>query len=132
MLSQGAGTKTIVIGEGRELRDVDFLLRVGGSISGKVTLKRSHLTIDQYRILVMRMNDPFYEFYKIQDNSYTAAGLQSGRYLVILVELQEPMTLEKLFAGPRWYDSKIVDVKRGVETINVDFIIDETQPVSLP
>jgi carboxypeptidase family protein len=132
MLSPGIDVKTLVIAEGRDLRDVDFPIRVGGSISGKVVLKRSSVPLDHYVILLMRFNEEFYEFHKIQGDTYTLPGLRGGNYLVVLVEQQEPMTLEKLFAGPRWYDSKIVEVKKGTASTNVDFIIDETQPITLP
>ncbi|MBZ5534403.1 MAG: carboxypeptidase regulatory-like domain-containing protein [Acidobacteriia bacterium] len=132
MLSPGLDVKTLVIAEGRDLRDVDFPIRVGGSISGKVILKRSRLPLDHYVILLMRFNEEFYEFHKIEHEAYTVPGLRAGKYMVVLVEQTEPMTLEKLFAGPRWYDSKIIEVKKGIETTNVDFVIDETQPVTLP
>jgi Carboxypeptidase regulatory-like domain len=132
ILSPTLDVKTIVLAEGRDVRDVDFPVRLGGSISGKVVLKRSRVPLDHYVILVMRFNEEDYQFQKIEGDSYTIPGLRSGRYLVILVERQEPMTLEKLFAGPRWYDSKIVEVKKGVQASNVDFIINETQPLTLP
>jgi hypothetical protein len=132
ILTPNIDVKTIVLGEGRDLREVDFPIRMGGSISGKVVLKRSRVPLDHYVILVMRFMEEFYQFYKIDGDSYTVPGLRSGKYLVVLVEQQEPMTLEKLFAGPRWYDSKIIEVKRGVQAANVDFIINETQPITLP
>ena len=132
MLNPGIDVKTLIISEGRDLRDIDFPIRVGGSISGKVILKRSHLPLDHYVILLMRFNEEFYEFHRIQGDSYTVPGLRSGKYMVVLVEEQEPMTLEKLFAGPRWYDSKIVEVKKGIETTNVDFTVEETQPITIP
>jgi hypothetical protein len=132
MLNPGLDVKTLVIAEGRDLRDVDFPIRVGGSISGKVVLKRSRLPLDHYVLLLMRFNEEFFEFHKIVGDTYIIPGLRSGKYIVILVEKTEPMTLEKLFAGPRWYDSKIVEVKKGTETTNVDFIINETQPITLP
>lgn len=132
MLGSSSDMKTIYVAEGRELRDVDFSLRLGGSISGKVTIKRSHLTIDHYRILVLRMNDPYHEFVKIQGDSYKVPGLRSGKYVVILVEEADPLTLEKVFTGPRWYDSKIVEIKRGVALTNVDFVINESVPPIIP
>jgi hypothetical protein len=124
--------KALVVTEGVDMQDVDFNLRLGGSIAGKVTLKRSHLPLDKYRILVLRINEPFYEILKIEGDHYTSAGLKSGKYAVILVEEQQPMTLEKLFSGPRWYDSRIVDVTRGVTAADVDFIIDESHPITIP
>ncbi len=124
--------KTLVVTEGLDMQDVDFNLRLGGSIAGKVTLKRSHLPLEKYRILVLHINEPFYEIVKIEANHYTATGLKAGKYAVILVEEQQPMTLEKLFSGPRWYDSRVVDVTRGVTAANVDFIIDESHPLTLP
>ncbi len=132
MVGNSSTTKTVVVNEGRELNGVDFLLHVGGSISGHVTLKRSHLPIDKYRILALRMNEPYYEFVTIKDHRYTVAGLQPGKYIVVLVEAVEPLTLEKLFSGPRWYDSQIVEVKKGTATANVDFTILETHPPTIP
>ncbi len=132
MLNSPSDSKTVVVTEGRELRDVNFLLHVGGSISGHVTIQKSHLTLDKYRILVLRLNEPFHEIVSISEGRYTVPGLLAGRYLVVLVEAVEPLTLEKLFSGPRWYDSRIVDVKKGVESTNLDFIISETEPPSIP
>ncbi|MDD5543584.1 MAG: carboxypeptidase-like regulatory domain-containing protein [Acidobacteriia bacterium] len=124
-------TKTIVVNEGREQRNVDFLLRVGGSITGLVTLKHSHLTIEEYRILLLRVNESFHAFYKIDKDHYTIAGIAPGKYIVALVEAQEPLTLEKLFSGPRHYQSLIVDVKKGLTAKGVDFVIDESHPPAI-
>lgn len=125
-------TKTVLLSEGRDLRDVDFALRLGGSISGKVIVKRSRLALDRYQVLLLRVNEPFHEFYKLQGDTYTIPGLRSGRYIVVLVEEQEPMTLEKLFTGSRFFDSRIVDVKKGIAVTDVNFVVDEGQPLSLP
>jgi hypothetical protein len=132
MIGQSGDIKTIVISEGREIRDLDFTVRVGGSISGKVILKRSRLPIDRYRILLLRTTDQYHEFYKINGDSYTIPGLRPGKYVLILVEEQEPMTLDKLFSGPRWYDTRFAEVKKGEEVTNVDFVVDEGQPLTIP
>lgn len=132
VLGSPSDEKTVIVTEGRELRDVDFPLRVGGSISGKIILKRSHLPLERYRLLLLRIGEPFYEFYKIQGDHYTMPGLRAGKYIVVLVEEQEPMTLEKLFTGSRFYDSRIVEVKKGVEVGNVDFFILEGQSLTAP
>lgn len=130
-----ANSKSLIIGKGEMIENVDFTLLRGGVITGKVTDAEGRLLIQQQVHILPQSDRPQY-FAHIQTDDrgiYRAFGLPPGAYKVAAGSADDDAFGARYNAAyyrrtyyPNVLDAaqaKLIEVSEGSEATNVDIVL---------
>lgn len=118
-----SGLRILPLAEGDNLEGVEFILRVGGSISGTVSSQDSRYTPGKLAIILISIKEQTQKIFPLKSEQYLLAGLNPGKYLLILTTTPQEINPDHPIPSARAFDSRYVDVSRGGMSKGVDFLI---------
>jgi hypothetical protein len=114
------------LAEGDAIDGIDFSLVLGGSISGKVSTQSRAYPIEKLSLILISVKENTKTSYDLSSEEFTIAGVQAGKYVLILLSNPEKTHPNELLQPTRVFDTRLVEVSRGKSTRNVDFQIGES------
>ena len=127
--------KVLDIVEGETVEGVDFTLKIGGSISGTVSTHSDFYRLDKLLLILISVKENTKTYFDITTEDYSIAGVQPGKYVLVLLSNPEKTHPSEAFQPTRVFDTRPLEVFKGRTTRNIDFQIAnsaEKQPGLLP
>lgn len=109
--------------EGDNLEGVEFILRVGGSISGTVSSQDPSYTPGKLALILISIKEQTQKIFRLKSEQYLIAGLNPGKYLIILTTTPQEISPDRPIPPARAFESRYVDVSKGGMSKGVDFLI---------
>ncbi len=113
--------KTFDLIEGEVKEEIEFFLKVGGSISGIVSTKNPNYTLDKLLLILINIKENSKSYFGLNSDHYALNGLEPGKYLLVLLSNPERTHPDSSFQPARVFDSRTIDVLKGKTTTGVDF-----------
>ncbi len=132
LLQSDQGAKTVDVVEGETLEGVDFNLKVGGSLAGTVSSQDSFYTVDKLLLILISVEKNTKTYFDLSSENYTIAGINPGRYVLVLLSNPDKTHPGRDFQPSRVFDTRLVEVSKGKTTRGVSFQIassEQNQPV---
>jgi len=118
--------RVLDLAEGDAIDGIDFLLTMGGSISGKVSTQNRTYPIEKLSLILISVKENTKTSFDLSSEEFTIAGIQAGKYVLVLLSNPEKTHPNELLQPTRVFDTRLVEVSKGKATRNVDFQIAES------
>jgi hypothetical protein len=123
MPESDSGSRILPLAEGDTLEGVEFIVRIGGSISGTVSSQDSRYPPEKLSIILISIKEQTQKIFPLKSEQYLIAGLNPGKYLMILTTTPQEISPDRPIPPAMAFDSRYVDVARGGMSKGVDFLI---------
>ena len=127
--------KVLDVVEAEVVEGVDFALKIGGSISGTVSTQSDFYRLDKLLLILISVKENTKTYFDLTTEHYSIAGVQPGKYVLILLSNPEKTHPKEVLQPTRVFDTRLIEVFKGRTTRNIDFQIAnsvEKQPGLLP
>ena len=127
--------KVLDVVEAEVVEGVDFSLKIGGSISGTVSTQSDFYRLDKLLLILISVKENTKTYFDLTTEHYSIAGVQPGKYVLILLSNPEKTHPKEVLQPTRVFDTRLIEVFKGRTTRNIDFQIAnsvEKQPGLLP
>jgi len=127
--------KVLDVLEAEVVEGVDFALKIGGSISGTVSTQSDFYRLDKLLLILISVKENTKTYFDLTTEHYSIAGVQPGKYVLILLSNPEKTHPKEVLQPTRVFDTRLIEVFKGRTTRNIDFQIAnsvEKQPGLLP
>jgi hypothetical protein len=114
-----AQEKIVEVAEGSLIDGVEFPLDVVGSISGTVTAQGKNLDLSRLVLMVIKSKDNSRSYFDLPSEKYTVAGLEPGKYMLVLMTRPESTPTEFGLSKGQILDMRFAEVQRGKTTEGV-------------
>ena len=111
--------KTLDITEGDLLENLEFHMKIAGSIGGSVAFEGPKPEFENYELLVVNMKDNSRKYFALNSQQFLLTGLDQGKYLLLLLSKSEKIPSTEELSMPVLYDTQLVEVQRGKTISNV-------------
>jgi len=126
-----AGTRALALSEGAEIEGVEFNFKLGGSISGTVTMQDPSYETSKLALILISLKEKTEKAYPLKSEQYLLNGLPAGKYVVSLGTVPEAMTPDNPIPKGRYFENRFVEVVKGSPTKGIDFTI-KAPPIGMP
>lgn len=123
---QSSAEKILELAEGDTIDGIDFSFNMGGSISGKVSTQSSANSLQKLNLILISVKENTKTFFDLSSEEFTIAGVEPGKYVLILLSNPEKTHPNQSFQPTFVFDTRLVEVSRGRATRNIDFQITES------
>jgi carboxypeptidase family protein len=123
LVRQNPEGKILEMSEGELIEGIEFPLKVGGSISGIVSSQSDFYTLDKLLLILISIKENTQTYFDVSSEQYTLAGIDPGKYVMVLLTNPEKTHPTENFRPTRVFDTRVVEVLRGKTTRGVDFQI---------
>ncbi len=120
------GSRVVVVVEGEVVDELDFVFGLGGSISGTVESDSQAYNLDQLQLVLINFDENTSSVFDLPSMQYTLAGLFPGQYFLVLRSNPDKSHPDQSFAVARVFDTRLVDVEKGVSTSRVNLRVPHT------
>jgi hypothetical protein len=111
--------KTLDIAEGDLLENLEFNMKIAGSIGGTIVFEGKMPEFEKYEVLVVNMKDQSRKYFGLSSEQFLLTGLDQGTYLLFLLSRPEKMPSSEELSMPVLYDTHLVEVQRGKTISNI-------------
>ncbi|MFN8007458.1 MAG: carboxypeptidase-like regulatory domain-containing protein [Terriglobia bacterium] len=111
--------RTFELVEGSVVENLDFNMRIAGSIRGAVAFQGEIPEFDRYVIMIVNLKDNSRTYFELSSQQFLLNGLDQGKYLLLLLSKSERMGDTNELAMPVLYDTAAVEVQRGRTSADV-------------
>jgi carboxypeptidase family protein len=108
--------KTLEVTEGELVEGIEFSLQVVGSIAGTVKSQANSVKLDGLTLLLVNLKDNTKQYFELANEQYTIAGLEPGKYFMILLTKPDPNPPPIGLPAAFVYDTRVVEVQKGKTT----------------
>jgi hypothetical protein len=105
--------KTLDIAEGDLVENLEFNMRIAGSIGGNIAFEGKMPEFEKYEVMVVNMKDNTRKHFELSSQRFLLTGLDQGKYLLFLLSKPEKMLSSEELSMPVLYDTRLVEVQRG-------------------
>ena len=111
--------KTLDIAEGDLVENLEFNMRIAGSVGGTIAFEGTTPEFGKYVVLVVNMKDNSRRYFDLSSQRFLLTGLDQGRYLLLLLSKPEKTIPSGDLSIPVLYDARPVEIQRGKTTTDV-------------
>jgi hypothetical protein len=123
LVQQNSEGKILELLEGELIEGIEFPLKVGGSISGVISTQSDFYTLDKLLLILISIKENTKTYFDVTSEQYTLAGIDPGKYVLVLLTDPEKTHPTENFRPTRVFDTQLVEVSRGKTIRGVDFQI---------
>jgi hypothetical protein len=109
------------------MEGIDFTLKLGGSISGTITIKNPRYTADKLLFILLDAKNQTQRFFDLGSERYTLAGIPAGQYVLLLTSNPAKTHPNQNLKPTAVLGSLEIEVQKGKITRGADFRV-EKQP----
>ncbi|MCI0623007.1 MAG: carboxypeptidase-like regulatory domain-containing protein [Acidobacteria bacterium] len=105
--------KTLEMTEGDLIEGIEFPLRVVGSIAGTISSENNLVKLEGLTLLLVNLKDNTKSFFDLPAEQYTIAGVEPGKYFMVLLTKSGPSPPAAGLPTAVIYDTRVVEVQKG-------------------